>query len=161
MLFPHLKERLRKDGWLYLALVGCILLCLILGMTEGSSTQTAEEARLARVLSAMAGAGDVEVAEIRMACHTLSPFATAIAPKPKLTEKYPTQTGKPIRIPAQKSFNFNGFISFRGKLVYHTTGMRKSQFPQRAESPGIACIFLCPVLEWSHKLGHYCHGVEV
>lgn len=62
MSFPHLKERLRKDGWLYLALVGCILLCLILGMTEGSSTQTAEEARLARVLSAMAGAGDVEVA---------------------------------------------------------------------------------------------------
>ena len=36
MPFPHLKERLRKDGWLYLALVGCILLCLILGMTEGN-----------------------------------------------------------------------------------------------------------------------------
>ena len=50
MPFPHLKERVRKDGWLYLALAGCILLCLILGMTEGSSTQTAEEARLARVM---------------------------------------------------------------------------------------------------------------
>ena len=63
MPFPHLKERLRKDGWLYLALAGCILLCLLLGMTEGTSTaRTDEEARLARVLSAMAGAGEVEVA---------------------------------------------------------------------------------------------------
>lgn len=63
MPFPHLKERLRKDGWLYLALAGCILLCLMLGLTEGTSTaRTDEEARLARVLSAMAGAGDVEVA---------------------------------------------------------------------------------------------------
>lgn len=59
----HLKERLRKDGWLVLALAGCILLCLMLGLMEPASTgQTAEEARLSRVLSAMAGAGSVEVA---------------------------------------------------------------------------------------------------
>lgn len=63
MSLLRLKERLRKDGWLVLSLAGCILLCLILGLMEPSSTgQTAEEARLSRVLSAMAGAGSVEVA---------------------------------------------------------------------------------------------------
>jgi len=63
MPLQRLKERLRKDGWLVLALAGCILLCLMLGLMEPASTaRTAEEARLARVLSAMAGAGNVEVA---------------------------------------------------------------------------------------------------
>lgn len=63
MSLQRLKERLHKDGWLVLALAGCILLCLMLGLMEPASTdQTAEEARLSRVLSAMAGAGDVEVA---------------------------------------------------------------------------------------------------
>ncbi|MBE5804529.1 MAG: hypothetical protein E7316_08470 [Clostridiales bacterium] len=63
MPWLRLKERLRKDGWLLLALAGCILLCLMLSLLEApSTTQTAEEARLARVLSCMAGAGEVEVA---------------------------------------------------------------------------------------------------
>ena len=76
MPFPHLKERLRKDGWLYLALAGCILLCLILGMTEGASTQTAEEARLARVLSAMAGEKTVrKTLELGAAGFVAKPFA--------------------------------------------------------------------------------------
>lgn len=58
----RLKERLHKDGWLMLALAGCILMCLLLGNMEPSAPRTDEEARLARVLSAMAGAGEVEVA---------------------------------------------------------------------------------------------------
>lgn len=62
MLPSRLKERLRKDGWLLLALAGCVFLCLALGLSEGSSTKTAEEGRLSRVLSAMSGAGQVEVA---------------------------------------------------------------------------------------------------
>lgn len=63
MPWQRLRERLHKDGWLLLALAGCILLCLMLGLMETpSSTQTEEEARLSRVLSAMAGAGEVEVA---------------------------------------------------------------------------------------------------
>lgn len=63
MPWSRLKERLHKDGWLLLALCVSVLLCLMLGVVESSApTQTEEEARLARVLSAMAGAGDVEVA---------------------------------------------------------------------------------------------------
>lgn len=63
MPFHRLKERLQKDGWLLLALGACILLCLMLGLSEPStSSRTSEEARLSRVLSAMAGAGQVEVA---------------------------------------------------------------------------------------------------
>lgn len=63
MPWQRLKERLRKDGWLLLALAGSVLLCLMLGLAEPSTAaQTDEEARLSRVLSAMAGAGQVEVA---------------------------------------------------------------------------------------------------
>lgn len=58
----RLKERLRKDGWLLMALAASVLVCLLLGMTETSATQTQEEGRLSRVLSAMSGAGQVEVA---------------------------------------------------------------------------------------------------
>ena len=62
MPFQRLKERLGKDGWLVLALAGCVLLCLLLGSIEPTSARTDEETRLARVLSAMDGAGNVEVA---------------------------------------------------------------------------------------------------
>lgn len=63
MLPQHIRDYLRKDGWLLLALVGAVVLCLFLGITDSSpSVQTAEEVRLARVLSSMAGAGQVEVA---------------------------------------------------------------------------------------------------
>ena len=64
MTFQHLKERLGKDGWLVLALAGCVILCLLLGLAEPPATTAAtdEESRLARVLSAMDGAGNVEVA---------------------------------------------------------------------------------------------------
>lgn len=63
MPWQRLKERFRKDGWLLLALAASALMCLMLGAAESTApVQTDEEARLSRVLSAMAGAGSVEVA---------------------------------------------------------------------------------------------------
>lgn len=60
---PKLKTYLRKDGWLVAALALVVALCLMLGASEGTrATQTADEARLCRVLSVMAGAGAVDVA---------------------------------------------------------------------------------------------------
>lgn len=76
----RLKERLRKDGWLLLALAGCILLCLMLGLTDSpSASQTAEEARLARVLSSMEGAGRVEVAVFHQEESALPSGAVVVA----------------------------------------------------------------------------------
>lgn len=61
--WQQIKDKWRKDGWLLMALAAAVILCLILGGTESLPTgQTEEEARLARVLSAMEGAGKVEVA---------------------------------------------------------------------------------------------------
>ena len=58
-----LREYLRKDGWLVAALLFVVALCLALGAMETRApSQTSEEARLSRVLSAMAGAGTVDVA---------------------------------------------------------------------------------------------------
>ena len=51
---------LKKDGWIWAALLLCAALCLMLGaQREAAST---EESRLSRVLSAIDGAGTVEVA---------------------------------------------------------------------------------------------------
>lgn len=51
---------LKKDGWILVALLFCVALCLMLGVQgEGAST---EESRISRVLSAIDGAGAVEVA---------------------------------------------------------------------------------------------------
>lgn len=80
MPFARLKERWRKDGWLLLALAVSILLCLMLGLAESSSPgQTEEEARLARVLSAMEGAGDVEVAVFYQEASPLPSGAVIVA----------------------------------------------------------------------------------
>lgn len=51
---------LKKDGWILAALLFCVALCLMLG-AQGSSTSS-EESRISRVLSAIEGAGTVEVA---------------------------------------------------------------------------------------------------
>lgn len=51
---------LKKDGWILSALLLCVALCLLLG-THGESTST-EESRISRVLSAINGAGTVDVA---------------------------------------------------------------------------------------------------
>ena len=51
---------LKKDGWILAALVLCVGFCLMLG-AQGESSST-EESRISRVLSAIEGAGTVEVA---------------------------------------------------------------------------------------------------
>ena len=51
---------LKKDGWLLAALAFCTVLCLLLGAQ--SETASTEESRISRVLSAIDGAGTVEVA---------------------------------------------------------------------------------------------------
>ncbi len=51
---------LKKDGWILAAMLFCVALCLMLGAQgEGAST---EENRISRVLSAIDGAGTVDVA---------------------------------------------------------------------------------------------------
>lgn len=51
---------LKKDGWVLAALLFCVAMCLMLGLqSEAAST---EENRISRVLSAIDGAGTVEVA---------------------------------------------------------------------------------------------------
>ncbi len=51
---------IKKDGWILAALVVCAGLCLVLGV-QGETAST-EESRISRVLSAIEGAGTVEVA---------------------------------------------------------------------------------------------------
>lgn len=51
---------IKKDGWILAALVFCAALCLMLGTR--TETATTEESRISRVLSAIDGAGTVEVA---------------------------------------------------------------------------------------------------
>lgn len=62
-MIQRLRDYLRRDGWLVAALLLVVALCLSLGASEGSrAAQTADEARLSRILSAMVGAGTVDVA---------------------------------------------------------------------------------------------------
>lgn len=51
---------LKRDGWILAALLLCVALCLVLG-SHGESAST-EESRISRVLSAINGAGTVDVA---------------------------------------------------------------------------------------------------
>ena len=57
-----LREFMRRDGWLYLMLVAAVAACLLLKNAGTPDAVTQEEARLARVLSQVEGAGKVEVA---------------------------------------------------------------------------------------------------
>lgn len=62
-MMRNLQGYLQKDGWLLAALALVVVLCLALGTADhGTAARTDEEARLSRVLSAMAGAGTVDVA---------------------------------------------------------------------------------------------------
>ena len=56
----RLAAYLKKDGWILAALILCAGLCLMLG-EQGEASAT-EESRISRVLSAIDGAGTVEVA---------------------------------------------------------------------------------------------------
>ena len=51
---------LKKDGWILAALLFCVALCLLLGMQQ--EVASTEEARISHVLSAIDGAGTVDVA---------------------------------------------------------------------------------------------------
>lgn len=62
MPWQQIRQFLRRDGWLLAALGTAVLLCLALGATEGGAAPSQQESRLAQVLSAMEGAGRVEVA---------------------------------------------------------------------------------------------------
>ena len=56
----RLHAYLKKDGWILAALIFCVALCLMMG--TDSSGSSAGENRISRVLSAIQGAGEVEVA---------------------------------------------------------------------------------------------------
>lgn len=56
----QLQAYLKKDGWIIAALLFCVALCLMLGTSTDDSSS--EESRISRVLSAIEGAGIVEVA---------------------------------------------------------------------------------------------------
>lgn len=56
----RIASYLKKDGWILAALLFCVALCLMLG-TQGEGASS-EESRISRVLSAIEGAGTVEVA---------------------------------------------------------------------------------------------------
>lgn len=51
---------LKKDGWILAALVFCAALALLLG--QQAETSSSEESRISKVLSAIEGAGAVDVA---------------------------------------------------------------------------------------------------
>lgn len=51
---------LKKDGWILAALLFCVALCLLLGVQDGSDSTG--ESRIRQVLSAIDGAGVVDVA---------------------------------------------------------------------------------------------------
>lgn len=63
MQWQRIRAFFHRDGWLLAALTLVVGLCLALGGIESTPAgQSVEEARLARVLSAIEGAGHVEAA---------------------------------------------------------------------------------------------------
>ena len=56
----RISAYLKKDGWILAALLLCVAFCLLLG-AQGEAAST-EESRISRVLSAIEGAGTVDVA---------------------------------------------------------------------------------------------------
>lgn len=60
MNLQRIRAYIKKDGWLLAAMGLCAGLCLLLGISENSGGT--QESRISRVLSAMEGAGQVEVA---------------------------------------------------------------------------------------------------
>lgn len=58
----QLGNYLKKDGWLMAAIVICGLLCLLVGVSGSRDSAIPEEDRIGRVLSAISGAGSVQVA---------------------------------------------------------------------------------------------------
>lgn len=60
-MLARIRTLWRRDGWLIAVLIGSVAICLLLQGNSAPSTAS-EESRLAQILSAMDGAGSVEVA---------------------------------------------------------------------------------------------------
>ena len=73
-----LRELLRKDGWLLAALAAAVAACLLLGAAAPDASGTEEETRLSRVLSAIEGAGRVEVAVFYDAAEEATPCGVVV-----------------------------------------------------------------------------------
>lgn len=56
----RISAYMKKDGWILAALLFCVALCLLLSVRNESAST--EENRISQVLSAIDGAGTVEVA---------------------------------------------------------------------------------------------------
>lgn len=60
-MLARIRMLWRRDGWLIAVLIGSVAICLLL-QGNSATTTASEESRLAQILSAMDGAGSVEVA---------------------------------------------------------------------------------------------------
>lgn len=95
MNIDRIRDYLRRDGWLLGALLACAALCLLLGSSTGTPT---EEARISRVLSAMEGAGQVELAvyyaeSVPCGAVVIAEGADSIAVQLRLTSAVSTLLG--------------------------------------------------------------------
>ena len=93
----RIRDHLRRNGWLLTALVICVAGCLLAGGLPGGSDPQNEQ--LSRVLSAMAGAGEVEVAihydaqSVPCGAVVLARGASSIAVRLQLSDAVSTLLG--------------------------------------------------------------------
>lgn len=97
MSMQRIRDHLRRNGWLLTALAICVAGCLVAGALPGGSDPQNEQ--LSRVLSAMAGAGEVEVAihydaqSIPCGAVVLAQGASSIAVRLQLIDAVSTLLG--------------------------------------------------------------------
>lgn len=97
MSMQRIRDHLRRNGWLLTALAICVAGCLLAGALPGGSDPQNEQ--LSRVLSAMAGAGEVEVAihydaqSLPCGAVVLAQGASSIAVRLQLTDAVSTLLG--------------------------------------------------------------------
>lgn len=97
MSMQRIRDHLRRNGWLLTALAICVAGCLLAGALSGGSDPQNEQ--LSRVLSAMAGAGEVEVAihydaqSLPCGAVVLAQGASFIAVRLQLTDAVSTLLG--------------------------------------------------------------------
>ncbi len=97
MSMQRIRDHLRRNGWLLTALAICVAGCLLAGALPGGSDPQNEQ--LSRVLSAMAGAGEVEVAihydaqSLPCGAVVLAQGAASIAVRLQLTDAVSTLLG--------------------------------------------------------------------
>ena len=97
MNMQRIRDHLRRNGWLLTALAICVAGCLLADALPGGSDPQNEQ--LSRVLSAMAGAGEVEVAihydaqSLPCGAVVLAQGASSIAVRLQLTDAVSTLLG--------------------------------------------------------------------